>query len=312
MRIGMIGLDSSHAEHFVRHFNLERDFGEARIEAVCGTDPERARYLAEVGRVPMVVNEPTALLGRVDAVIVGDRDGRLHRSHALPFLTAGLPVLIDKPLTVQVSDAVRLVDAAEQHHAPVTSFSALRWAAGLEMIRAAVKTTPPPHVLLATGPADVASPWGGLSYYGVHMVEAALEVVSGAIGDVTAFACDGSVVATTTIGKIRVVFTFVPPTRRDAVPYHLQLVSRDQIVGSELTLADNYLRPVMEMFVDMITTGRPPLPYTELLAPVVILDKIASSLEPVERSMADRTMRSSLDRAIDMPSSNLRTSAGPH
>lgn len=277
MRIGIIGLDSSHADLFVRHLNVEREFGEAHIAGVCGTDPERARYLAEVGNVPLVVDKPTALLGQVDAVIIGDRDGRLHRGHALPFLTAGLPVLIDKPLAAAVGDAVTLIETAEQHSAPLTSFSALRWAAGLDRIRAAAKTTPP-HVLLATGPADVASPWGGLCYYGVHVIEATLEVVTGAIGEVTAFAHEGSVVATTTIGRTRVVFTFVPPTQRDSVPYHLQLISREQIAGGELTLDDNYLRPVVKTFVDMVATGKPPLPYAELLAPVTILDSIMRAL----------------------------------
>jgi Oxidoreductase family, NAD-binding Rossmann fold len=274
LRIGLVGLDSSHADHFVRDLNVEQAFGPARIVALSAPDGGRAQGLARAGGVALVVREPAAMLGHVDAVIVGDRDGRLHLPHALPFLQAGLPVLVDKPFAACLGDAITMIEVAARHGAPITSFSPLRWADGLASIRSTAGEWGARHALLATGPADAESPWGGLRFYAVHMVEAVLEVAHGPIGEVAVFADDGLVVATTTVGSSRVVFTFLRPGEGGGIPYQLQLVGPDRIVGGELTLSDRYLRPGLAAFIRMATLGELPLSHDDLLAPVTILDRI--------------------------------------
>lgn len=277
MRIGLVGLDSTHADHIVNDFNVDRAFASARVTALCG-DTDRAQELARAGAVSLVVDDPAALLGHVDAVIVADRDGRRHRANAMPFLTEGVPVLVGKPLATDLDDAVVMVDTARRHGAPLASYSALRWADGLDRVRAAVAASTGPFALLAVGPADPASPWGGLSYYAVHMVEAALSVVDGAVGPISVFASDGLVTAVTTVAQARVVFTFVRPAVPDAVPYQLSVAGPEGVAGGELTLPEHYLRPGLARFVDMVRTGEQPLSDEELLAPVTILAGIEDAL----------------------------------
>lgn len=70
----------------------------ARVTHIWCDDPADAQRVAEASLVPNVVREPTDVIGQVDAVIIPTDIGHEHVARARPFLEAGLPVFIDKPL----------------------------------------------------------------------------------------------------------------------------------------------------------------------------------------------------------------------
>jgi len=55
--------------------------------------------------------------GLVDAVVVGSPHVE-HRRQVVELTSAGLPVLVEKPMALSVSDAVAMVDSARAHRAP--------------------------------------------------------------------------------------------------------------------------------------------------------------------------------------------------
>ena len=76
----------------------------ARVTAVCCDDRKDAEHIARLSLIPEVVDRPEDLIGRVDAVIIATDKGFEHRSRALPFIEAGLPLFIDKPLCDNLED----------------------------------------------------------------------------------------------------------------------------------------------------------------------------------------------------------------
>ena len=122
--IGLVGLDSSHAEDFLRHINIEAQHAQMRITALYGTDDARLAGLEPLDG--SLVPYPTlgSLIENVDAVIVGHRDGALHRDAAIACLKARRPVFVDKPLANSRRDAEAMVAAAEQSGVPLLSGSA--------------------------------------------------------------------------------------------------------------------------------------------------------------------------------------------
>src|SRR5690606_11432015 len=111
------------------------------------------------------------LIGAVDGVlIVDDTDGGAkHAELARPFLEAGMPVFVDKPMTTDYRDAVELFDLAERHNAPLMSSSALRYP--VELDQDAIAALGKLSTIVSVGPEE----W---FYYGVHAVE-----VTGAVAD---------------------------------------------------------------------------------------------------------------------------------
>ena len=63
-----------------------------------------AEHVAKCSHIPHVVAAPEDVIGEVDAVIIGTDIGSEHVERARPFIEAGLPVFIDKPLTDNTPD----------------------------------------------------------------------------------------------------------------------------------------------------------------------------------------------------------------
>jgi hypothetical protein len=143
VRFGLVGVNTSHAGVFARIFNgtagtppdleggmvvavWEDPSAEARALGEAGVLPD-ARALAAAHEIQSVVADPSALIGRIDAALVVD-DTDLEAAHgrlARPFVEAGIPTFVDKPMTLDIHEAAALFDLAEQHGVPLMSSSTL-------------------------------------------------------------------------------------------------------------------------------------------------------------------------------------------
>lgn len=276
MRIGIIGTENSHVDHIIDHINVERRAGETRVVALSGGESERNEKLRVLGQLERLVDEPTDLLGLVDAVIITDRHGGLHRAHAVPFLAAGLPVFVDKPLACSETDARAIIAAARDHDAPLTSSSAVRWVPDMDALAAA--SVGPIQVVTTSGPADPASEYGGIYFYGIHSVDVAFRLAPGEIGDVRVERTADTIAATIEAGSTRVVVNLVLPGPDGQVPFHGMVIGRHGIAARELTLGPSYVEPALKAFLEMAHTRRPPIAYDDLVRPMQVLDPIAAAI----------------------------------
>ncbi len=78
----------------------------AKVTHICcvGNGGFTAEHVAKCSLIPNVVAQPTDVIGQVDAVIIATDIGGEHVARARPFIEAGLPVFIDKPLTDNAAD----------------------------------------------------------------------------------------------------------------------------------------------------------------------------------------------------------------
>ena len=76
----------------------------ARVTHVWTDNPADAPKVAAASRIQNVVARPEDVIGHVDAVIIGTDDGHEHVRRARPFIEAGLPMFVDKPLAINVPD----------------------------------------------------------------------------------------------------------------------------------------------------------------------------------------------------------------
>lgn len=99
----------------------------AHVTHVWCDDPKEAWQVAEAAFIPEVVDDPADVVGQVDAVIIPTDWGHEHVARVRPFLEAGLPAFIDKPLVDRVEDLRQFV-AWERAGKAFLSTSALRFA----------------------------------------------------------------------------------------------------------------------------------------------------------------------------------------
>lgn len=279
-RIGFIGTENSHTDHFIRFLNAEARHPGFAATTLSGGASERNDKLS--GGELEIVEAPEDLIGRVDAAIISTRDGARHREQAEPLLRAGLPVLVDKPLATGVADAQAIIAASQEAGSVLLSCSALRFRPQIAEISDG--GTSSLRQLTVIGPADPDSQYSGLYFYGIHHVEAALEILGnpavepGSL-EITVTRNGDTTVAHTVIAGVAVTFTFVVPGQGTRVPFYAVATRTDSVTARELVLDPDYNAPALARFVDAVTAGRSPMTAADLLSPIAIMDAIVDALD---------------------------------
>ncbi|ACB76200.1 Gfo/Idh/MocA family oxidoreductase [Opitutus terrae] len=177
LRIGIVGLDSSHAVSLVRRCNVRDADSPVRViagwpggssdaplsaERVIGfTDEVRDRCGVEI------LESPEAVATAVDAVAILSMDGRNHAQLFARVASFRRPVFVNKPLATSRHDAERIAETARKH--------GVRWFSASALRLAAVSAPPARRVTVQCPlwfePANV-----GWFWYGIHGIELAAAV----------------------------------------------------------------------------------------------------------------------------------------
>jgi len=99
----------------------------AQVTHVWTDDPADAPKIAKASRIPHVVARPEDVIGQVDAVIVATDKGHEHVARCRPFVEAGLPIFIDKPMVDNEAD-LKTVAGWVRDGKAILSSSCMRYA----------------------------------------------------------------------------------------------------------------------------------------------------------------------------------------
>ena len=171
MIIGIIGAENSHTIGYGKMFNTDKKFPGIAVKYVWGETEEFARRAVEKGNIPNMVSNPNDMLGKIDALIVDHRHAKYHLEAATPFVKAGIPTFIDKPFCYRISEGKEFLAMARETGTPVTSFSSIRQSNATFDIKEQLESLGEFNHVVRLGPADLESKYGGIFFYGVHLVE---------------------------------------------------------------------------------------------------------------------------------------------
>jgi predicted dehydrogenase len=196
-RIGIIGLDTSHAIAFTASLNgpsagdkykgykivAAYPHGSADIKTSTDRIP---KYTEDVKKAGVeITGSIKELLGKVDAVMLETNDGRPHLKQALEVIAAKKILFVDKPIANSIEDAKAIFDAARKNGVPVFSASALRFAKGAqEIINGKVGKVIGADVY---SPAHLEKTHVDFYWYGIHGVEMLLSIMGPGCETVTRF-----------------------------------------------------------------------------------------------------------------------------
>ena len=171
LRIGLIGAESQHCTAYAHTINNEKHFPNVKISALWGETPALAQDLALKAQIPLIVTDPQEMIGAVDAVIIAHRRGSQHLNAAQPFLSAAIPMFIDKPFCTNAKETQSFLQQCQEKNIPITSFSVSplqqKFKAFQEELTHCQKIL---HLCIA-GWADYQSIYDGLFFYGYHHIE---------------------------------------------------------------------------------------------------------------------------------------------
>ena len=137
MKIGIIGLDTSHATAFTKLLNGDDKKAEYNDFKIVAAYPYGSKaiessfkripgYIEEVEKHGVeIVNSIAELMDKVDCVMLETNDGNLHLEQANEVFKAGKIVFIDKPIGANLAQAIAIFELSKKYNVPVFSSSGL-------------------------------------------------------------------------------------------------------------------------------------------------------------------------------------------
>lgn len=282
-KIGLVGAKNFHGMSFSELINgaseelmekfhwgpryKKQDNMGAAITHVWDAKQEDAEESAKVCGIGTVAERMEDMIGQVDGVIVSDDVTLKHQRRSIPFLKAGVPTFIDKPLAPVLKEAQELVTLAKKYKTPLMSCSALRFAKETEDFRAGKDNIGQ----ILTG-VVVCREWGGnLIYYGIH----ALEMLYSLVGSGVRSASNAG------RGGEDLVSLSYRDGRRFAIIAYQKIKCSFQVslFGTEgqktIVVADStyYYSQMLRTFIKMVETKVEPIPLKETLEIIKVLSE---------------------------------------
>jgi predicted dehydrogenase len=228
--------------------------GDLRVTHAWTQNPAVTEALCRAARIPGAVADVADMLGRVDAVIVARDDHETHLDLARPFLEAGVPVFVDKPLSLNVEGLRSLRPYLEAGR--LMSCSGMRYARELDEVRANFADYGRPLLLHGA----VVLSW---EKYGIHLIDAFFNITSARPVSVAALGSshvsmavamdDGSLLQIDALGDD------APPT------FHFDFWGTRARSSHDVTDNFSMFRRMLWHFSEMIRTGRPEVPAEDTL-----------------------------------------------
>lgn len=234
----------------------------AQVTHLWTDDPAEAPLVASAAKIPYIVSKPEEVIGQVDAVIISTDDGDDHVRRVRPFVEAGLPVFVDKPLATSVADLAqfeawiaggkRILSSSGMRYSPeipssaaaTANLGALRWVTSVT-----VKT------------------W---ERYGIHALEAVYPLLGSGFVEVRMDRLNNDTIATIIHRSgAQLTITVLSDAYGSFGSIHLYGTKGQ----SAITLADTYsaFRAQLVAFIDFLRTGVSPIPFAETREMMLIL-----------------------------------------
>ena len=206
IRVGMIGLDTSHSTAFIKLLNSENPLPEHQGFKIVTAYPYGSRTIeSSASRIPgyteeakkygvKIANSIEELLLEVDCVMLETNDGNLHLEQAAEVMKTGKPMFIDKPVAANLSDAIAIYMLAKEYKASLFSASSLRYTPRTQELSRGEHG----KVLGADcfSPATNEPSHQDFSWYGIHGVEILFTVMGQGCKEVTRVSSEGTDVVT--------------------------------------------------------------------------------------------------------------------
>lgn len=226
---------------------------DAKVTHIWSQDIKKSQEIARCSKIENVLDNYLEMIDLVDAVIIARDDYKVHKEIAKPFLEKNIPVLIDKPLTLNFEE----LEWFKRYYANglLMSCSGLRFCSELDEVRCNLSNFGKIKLIQA-------SVINGWEKYGIHMLDATLGIFDMEIDSIsteifndfdiyTIEFVDGMVLKINTMGSDIFVFDFI-------------IYGTKKIFKTELK--DNFtsFKRMLSLFIEQVITKKPSLPFNQL------------------------------------------------
>ncbi len=278
-KIVILGCENSHANTFLNFMKENPKYSDVAVVGVFSEDLEAAKKLNEKYGVP-VMNSYDELVGQVDGVIVTARHGGNHYKYAKPYIASGVPMFIDKPVTVDGEEAVEFMRECKKAKVRITGGSCSVYAKIVKKLKKDNLKNVNGKTIggLVRAPLNMHNVWGGFYFYADHLISIMAEIFGRYPKSAKAFVKDNKITAIVRYEGYDVTTLFY---EGNAWTYHALRVAEESLTLKEVPVVSDDLycfKKEFDEFYRILNGGRQKVSYKDFIATVFIMNAINESI----------------------------------
>ena len=260
-RIAILGCENSHANAFLKFIREREEFSDVKVVGVYSDQKEAAEKLREQFGVPVLEDYGDAV-GGLDGLIITARHGDNHYKYAKPYIDSGIPMFIDKPITVNEEEAVEFMRRLKEKNTPISGGSSLKQDVFVKQLKQAAADR--------VGGATL----GGFYFYAQHLVEMVCEIFG---------RFPISVTAKENGGRLHVLFRYedydcVGLFCDNNYYYYASRMAESDVQSFVIPSTEDWFYEEFKEFYGILSGAEQTVTYEEFISPVFIMNAIRRSL----------------------------------
>lgn len=261
-KIAILGTENTHAWGFTKLI-ADGKYPELEVVGLFGNDEGNTAIKNQSG-YDCFMHDYNQLVGKVDGVMVTARHGGNHLKYAYEYIKTGIPVWIDKPITVSVEETKELAEMCKKYGNPVCGGSML----GLVQDTLDMKKAFEESKMTAGGsvvaPVNMENLYGNFWFYSSHLIQMMLTVFGNDVRLVSAHKSPKGVTAIYRYDNFDVTAAYC----ESYYNYGITLYG-DSIIHRNINIDDG-TKCEMDEFAEMLKTKKSPHSLEHLTRPVFV------------------------------------------
>ncbi len=278
-KIVILGCENSHANMFLRFMKENPRYADVQVVGVYSEETEAAQKLAAEFGVPVMASCDEAV-GKVDGVMVTARHGDNHYKYAKPYMASGVPMFMDKPITVSEADALQMVADCKKYGVRLTGGSSCvhdEWVQTLKKERIEKFDGETLGGYLRC-PVNLENDYGGFFFYSEHLIGVMMEIFGYDVKSVQAFKNGGKLTVVFRYQDFDVTGLYVD---KNFTCYSACRVSEHHVRSSEYPITEDSpcFKIELEEFYGLLCGEAQRRSYHDFIAPVFVMNAVNESLQ---------------------------------
>ena len=274
-KIAILGCENSHADSFLKFIRNKEEFSDIEVVGVYSDDTAAAEKLRAKFNVP-VMNDYADAVGQIDGLIITARHGDNHYKYAKPYIASGIPMFIDKPITVKEEEAVEFMRALRENGVRISGGSSLKQDTYVAKLREEALREENGKTIggIVRAPYQSKNIYGGFYFYAQHLVEMVCEIFG---------RFPISVTAKQNGKQIHVLFHYedydcVGVFTDGIYVYYAARMAEKATTSHEIPNDAGWFYREFKEFYDLLDGESQSITYEEFISPVFIMNAIERSL----------------------------------
>ncbi|MBO5362893.1 MAG: Gfo/Idh/MocA family oxidoreductase [Clostridia bacterium] len=281
-KIVILGCENSHADMFLSFWKQNPKYSDVEVLGVYSHEREAAEKLAAQFGV-RVMDSYDEAVGEVDGVIVTARHGDNHYKYAKPYIESGVPMFIDKPVTVSEAEALEMIRACREAGVKVTGGSSCIHVDFVQELKREHQEKEDGETIggFLRCPVNLDNPHGGFFFYSEHLIGVMTEIFGFDVKSVKAFKNGGNITVVFRYPNFDVTGLYVD---MNFTCYSALRVSQHHVHHSEypITGESECFKIEFDEFYELMHGAKQRKTYDEFIFPVFVMNAIYKSLESGE------------------------------